>query len=356
MQSFHSLAIDDIRPETAESASFRFAVPAALRATFAFTPGQHLTLRATLNGEELRRSYSICSAAEDGELRIAIKRVSGGRFSNWALDTLRSGDRVDVMAPSGNFGPPASPGQARRYVAFAAGSGITPIVSIVSTVLAREPHAEVTLVYGNRHADAIMFKGRLDALAARHAGRMKLLHVLSGAPDATAAFPGRIDRPRLDALLTTAIDPRVIDHFLICGPGSMVDSLRDGLIAHGVGTAAIRVELFTTPVGEASPARTAPATSGATATVTVLRDGITRAFETALNGDNLIDAAEAAGIELPYSCKGGVCATCRCKLTAGQVEMAQNFALSQEELDGGFILACQAHPTSPQIALDFDTI
>ncbi|MBL8700062.1 MAG: 2Fe-2S iron-sulfur cluster binding domain-containing protein [Alphaproteobacteria bacterium] len=353
MSNFHALAIDEIRAETIDSASLRFAVPEALRADFAFTPGQHLTLRATIDGADVRRSYSICSALDDGELRIAIRRVAGGRFSNWALDTLKPGDRIDVMPPAGSFGPPPAPERACRYVAFAAGSGITPVLSIVASVLAREPRAEVTLVYGNRRRETTMFHAALEDLRRRHQPRMTLLHVLSGDADGMADMAGRIDRPRLDALLAAAVDARRVDHFLLCGPGTMVETLREGLLAHGVAAAAIRAELFTTAPADTQSAPAAAAT-GPVGRVVVLRDGARRDFVARLDGGNLVDAAEAAGIELPYSCKGGVCATCRCKVTAGRVEMLQNFALSDDEVAAGFILACQSHPITTEVTIDFD--
>lgn len=356
MTSFHRLTIADVRPETSDSASLGFLVPAPLRPAFAFTPGQYLTLRARVAGEDLRRTYSICSPPDDDELRVAIKRVAGGRFSNWALDTLRAGATIDVMPPQGSFGPPSAGSAGARYLGFAAGSGITPILSIVAHVLAREPRSRMTLVYGNRRAETAMFRATLEALGDRHADRFTLIHVLSDDARAAGALPGRVDRARLDALIAGTIDPRGVDHVLICGPGDMAATLREGLLAHGVAPAAIRVELFTAPPsnGRPDPVGTEATGYSGTATVTVIRDGARRSFAMPPSSGNLVDAAEAAGLELPYSCKGGVCATCRCKLMEGRVAMAENFALGEEEVEAGYILACQSRPTTAAITIDYD--
>ena len=356
MQHFHRLTVDEVRRETDECVSLRFAVPPTLAETFRFHPGQHLTLRMTLGGEEVRRSYSVCSALDEGELRVAVKRVAGGRFSSWANQALAAGDTLELLPPAGHFGPPLEPGRAKTWLAIAAGSGITPVISILASALAREPGSRALLFYGNRTHDSIMFREALEDLKNRHMARFSLFHVLSRERREIELLSGRIDRAKLVAAAGTLFHPAEIDHALLCGPAGLIDEARATLTELGVAPARISVELFAVPDSPAavSGASAAEAVAGASARVTVQRDGVRTTFDAPLAGAAILDAAARTGLELPFSCKGGVCATCRCKLVSGRVAMARNYALAPWEIEAGYILACQARPLTDAVTLDFD--
>lgn len=355
MNKFHSLAVAQVQRETRDAIAVTFTVPEALRAQFRYTQGQHLTLRADIDGEEVRRSYSICSAVQDDRLRIAIKRVPGGRFSGWANEHLAPGQQLDVMPPSGHFNLPLDPAQARHYVAFAAGSGITPILSIIKTTLLSEPRSRFTLFYGNRASGTVLFKEELEDLKDRFMERFNLCFILSREQQDIELFNGRIDAAKVEALLTQWIDPADIDAAFICGPHAMMEAVHSALRAHGIAPERIRRELFATSI----PAATTPrhdheAPGQHDCEVTVIQDGRVHSFSLEKNRDSLLDAALAQGVELPYSCKGGVCSTCRCKLVEGEVDMDVNFALEDYEVARGFILTCQSFPVSDRLVLDFD--
>jgi ring-1,2-phenylacetyl-CoA epoxidase subunit PaaE len=353
LTTFHRLTIAELRRETADCVSLRFAVPPHLAETFRFRPGQHVTLRRRISGEELRRSYSICSALDDSELRVAIKRVAHGRFSRWANESLRAGDGIDVMPPTGSFAPPIEPERTKTWIAFAAGSGITPILSIVRSVLERETHSRVLLVFGNRDTDSIIFREALEDLKNRHITRFSLFHVLSREEQEIPLLSGRIDRAKLDAFFGALINATDIDHALLCGPVPMIETLREGMRAHGVPDDRIAIEFFDTP--STAPSAVAPEKPReGTTQVTIIRDGVRTQFVMNDSGDAIIDAADRAGLELPFSCKGGVCATCRCKLVEGGASMLVNYALAPWEIEQGYILACQARPTTATLVLDFD--
>ena len=334
MSTFHSLRVRSLTPETRDAV---------------------LTLRATLNGEELRRSYSICSAPFESKLCIAIKRVQDGLFSTWANQELKPGHLVECMPPSGNFAVPIESAASRHHVAFAAGSGITPILSILKTVLEQEPQSSFTLVYGNRASSSVLFKEELANLKDRFLDRFNLIFILSREQQEIELFNGRIDGSKTEQLLRYWIDPEDIDVAYLCGPQSMTDEVSATLQAHGIAKANIRTELFGTTSTRTPRKATIAATAGEQdCKVTVIQDGRQRNFTMTRNKQNVLDAALGQGVELPYSCKAGVCSTCRCKMTTGEVDMDVNFALEDYEVARGFILTCQSYALTAELVLDFD--
>ena len=372
MHDFQSLEIAEVKRETPEAVSITFAIPDALRDAFRFKPGQHLPVRATIGGEEQRRTYSICSCPGDPRLRIAIKRVADGCFSNWANATLRAGSTLEVMPPAGRFVLAEGEGKPRHVVAFAAGAGITPIISMIQHALANEPATSFTLVYGNRTLESILFREELEDLKDRYLGRFTLLHVLSRNEESSAPLlEGRITGGKVTALAATLFKPAEVAHVFLCGPGSMIKEARDALLALGVPRAKIHHEFFA-PVGGAHRTQAAqevakapspqPSPQGeresasrsaqGTEAIVVL-DGIRHRFIVPPGG-HVVDAALAAGIRVPYSCKGGMCCTCRARLVEGQVEMTLNYSLEPWEIERGFILTCQAVPKSDRLVVDYD--
>jgi ring-1,2-phenylacetyl-CoA epoxidase subunit PaaE len=355
LSKFHRLAVAKVERETRDAVAITFAVPDALAEPFRFAAGQHLTLRADIGGQDVRRSYSICSGVQDGILRIAVKRNPGGVFSAWANETLKAGDTLDVMPPLGHFGVPLAPGSHRSYAGFAAGSGITPLLSIVKTTLAAEPLSRFTLFYGNRASGTVMFKEELAALKDTYLTRFNLVHVLSREAQDIELLHGRIDRTKTDALLTHWLDLDRVDAVFVCGPDGMMQAVAEALKARGYPDAKIRIERFATsiPRHEHRPAKTAE--PGHTeCEVTIVLDGATRTFTLEKGKESILEAGLKAGIEIPYSCKSGVCSTCRAKLTAGEVDMDVNFALEDYEVARGFVLTCQSHPVTDKIAVDYD--
>jgi ring-1,2-phenylacetyl-CoA epoxidase subunit PaaE len=355
MSKFHPLPIARIDRETRDAVAITFAVPEALREQFCYMQGQHLTLRAAIEGEDVRRSYSICSAVQDGQLRVAIKRAPGGVFSNWANERLKPGDTIEVMPPMGHFNVPLDEKACRHYVAFAAGSGITPILSIVKTTLACEPRAQFTLFYGNRASGSVMFREELAALKDSYLARFNLVHVLSREAQDIELLHGRIDGARAGALLDHWAPLADMDTVFLCGPDGMMQSIHEMLSARGYPEAKIKVERFASsiPKHEHRPALLPQGTATETE-VTVILDGATRTFTLDRTRDNILDAGLRQGIEMPYSCKGGVCSTCRCRLVEGEVDMDVNFALEDYEVARGFVLACQSYPATDHVTVDFD--
>ena len=354
--AFHDLEIADVRRETADCVSLALRVPPELAAAYRFAPGQYLTLKADIDGHEERRSYSICAAPHENELRVAVKRVEGGAFSTFATTKLEAGDRIAVGTPEGRFGPAIDTSAAHVHVLVAAGSGITPVISIAKAVLAGEPRSRVVLVYANRTIDSIVFHEEIEDLKNRHMTRLSLVHVLSRERQDTALLDGRIDAAKIEALARALFDPATADGFYLCGPFAMVETVKAALAGIGVPASRVHAELFLAPDAAARPAAAKPASTrreGA-ARVTVVRDGIRQVFEVPFDGPSILDAGTAAGLDLPFSCKGGVCSTCRCLKRAGEVEMAANYSLEPWELDKGFVLACQSRPVSTEIVLDFD--
>lgn len=361
---FRKLKIEDVRRETADCVSIAFRIPADLKEAFQYFQGQNITVRTDIGGVEVRRSYSICSSPLDDELRIAVKRVPGGQFSTFANDQLQPGQELEVLPPSGKFYTALNPENHKHYLAFAAGSGITPVISLIKTTLAIEPHSHFTLVYGNRHRPSIIFREQLEALKNRYMHRLALHHVLSREDLDIALYQGRIDAAKCSDLCTRVIDLPSTDEIYLCGPEEMIFAIKDWLEQKGVAKKKIHFELFhpidnTRSGGPARDRQQSPDTTAATAEkisqVTVRLDGTNHVFTLPFEGASILDAALYEGVDLPFACKGGVCCTCRARLTEGQVEMDLNYALEADELAAGFILTCQSHPRSPKVIVDYDS-
>ncbi len=352
---FHPLAIASIEPLTDDAVAITFDVPDDLRDAYAFTQGQHVTVRTELAGDSVRRNYSICAPVSSGALRIAVKRLPGGAFSEHALEQLRPGDVIDVMTPSGRFFTELDPENAKSYVCVAAGSGITPILSIVATTLEAEPQSRVTLVYANRTHASVMFLEEVEDLKDRYPDRFALFHVLSREQQEVELFSGRLDVPRMQRFLDSLVPPEDVDEWFLCGPYEMVASLRKQLISEGVVKRAIHAEVFhveSTPPARRTPVRTDGDASGAQVTITL--DGRRSTFTLAPEGPSVLEAALAVRPDAPFACKGGVCGTCRAKIVEGTVEMDTNWALEPDEVERGYALTCQSHPTSSKVVLDYD--
>ncbi len=354
---FHPLRVRKIEPDTQEAVVVSFEVPPELREVFGFTQGQYLTLRADIDGQDLRRSYSICAGVDDGELRVGVRKVRGGVFSNWINEHLKPGDEVKVMAPQGRFFVPIEPGASRHHVGMAGGSGITPILSIMKTVLAREPHSRFTLIYGNRQLRSTMFKEELEDLKNRYMSRLVLQHVFSDEHTDAPINSGVMNRDKLGEFLRTVVPAAQIDHVYVCGPFQMNDEAEAALLAAGVPEERIHIERFGVAlqpgtvgavVHEAKPG------DAETARIVIIRDGLSREVPFSKGQPSILDAASAAGLEVPYSCTSGVCGTCRAKLVEGEVRMERNFALDKKEVEQGFVLTCQAHPLTERVVLSFD--
>jgi len=353
---FHKLAVSDLRRESADAVSLTFAIPQALAGDYHFAPGQYLTLRTTMDGEEVRRSYSICSGPDDGELRIAVKKVDGGAFSSWAAGELKAGDELDVMTPTGRFGIAHAPNEARVYVGFAAGSGITPILSIVKGVLAREPNSRFFLFYGNRSTGGMLFREALEELKDRFMQRLSVFHVISGEEQDIPILHGRLDGEKVKVLLRSLVPAASVDHVFICGPAGMSDDIEATCREIGVADDRIHVERFVSEFGgKPRPKAAVPTTAPAKAIASLIIDGKRREVPVA-EGESILDAALRAGMDLPFACKGGMCSTCRAKLVEGDARMEVNYSLEPWETSAGFILTCQARPVSDRVVVDYDHI
>ncbi|WP_029005789.1 1,2-phenylacetyl-CoA epoxidase subunit PaaE [Azorhizobium doebereinerae] len=352
---FHRLTVRDVKRETPEAVSIAFDVPSDLSGDYAFAPGQYLTLRTTLEGEDVRRSYSICSGPDDGELRIAVKQVENGLFSTWVNTAMASGDALDVMTPTGRFGLGQAPGDGRLHVGVAAGSGITPILSIIRGVLQREPNSRFFLFYGNRTTGDILFREDLEELKDRFLGRLSIFHVLSKEEQDLAILNGHLDGEKVRLLLRAMVPAEAVDHVFICGPTGMIDDLEATLKDMGVPEAKVHVERFVSAHGGAPRPRSAPVAADAPPAhvASLIVDGKRRDVPVA-EGEAILDAALRAGLDLPFACKGGMCSTCRAKVVEGKAEMEVNYSLEPWETEAGFVLTCQARPTTARIVVDFD--
>jgi ring-1,2-phenylacetyl-CoA epoxidase subunit PaaE len=353
--ALHALRVNQVTPITDDSVAITLDVPEDLGELFAFRPGQHLALTRSEHGDAVRRSYSICSAVGE-PLRFAVKLLPDGAFSTWAHNELRVGDALHVMPPVGRFTIELDPAHRRHYAAIAAGSGITPIMSILTSALAAEPESRCTLIYGNRTTSSIMFLEELQDLKDRYGARLQLIHVLSREPQEVALAEGRIDRAKLTRLLATIVSAETVDEWFLCGPFGMIEAARTTLSDHGVTSAAIRRELFhgdqqTPPAASTRP--TDPAEGDGSA-VTLVLDGRRTQLIVPREGIAILDAALAKRPDAPYACKGGVCGTCRCRITEGEVRMDHAYALEQDEISAGIRLACQSHPVTDTVILDFD--
>lgn len=355
---FHELRVRAVQPDTTEAVVVSFEVPEALRPVFGFTQGQYLTLRKEIAGQDLRRSYSICAGVDDGELRVGVRKVRGGVFSNWINEELKPGDTLQVMAPQGRFFVPLEPQARRHHLGIAGGSGITPILSIMKTVLAREPASRFTLIYGNRKLRSTMFKEELDDLKDKYMSRLVVHHVFSDEHTESDIYMGMVNRAKIAEFLQALVPAASIDHAYVCGPFEMNDEAEAALLAGGVLEDRIHIERFgiaqqaTGQVGailhQAQPG------DAARARVTIIRDGLQREIAFSREQPSILDAASAAGLEVPFSCTSGVCGTCRAKLVEGQVRMERNFALDKKEVAAGYVLTCQAHPVTERVVLSFD--
>lgn len=349
--SFYRLKIANITKETADTVSITFDVPGSLTGEFQFESGQYLTLKETINGEELRRSYSICSAPFENKLAVAVKEIPNGTFSRYANNELKTGDEIEVMPPMGGFKVTTSASNAKNYIFYAAGSGITPVISMVKSILKDEPNSTVQLYFGNKTAEQTIFKSELDALTAAYSN-LQLTYILSQEETGSALTNGRIDTGKCESFFNANQSLNNIDGVYACGPEEMIMAVKDFYLGQGLDSKKIHFELFTTSV----PTENVAVESGAPiqSQVTVIIDDEEFEFELNSNGKNILQAAQDEDADVPFSCKGGVCCTCRAKVIEGTVRMDLNFALEEDEVANGFILTCQSHPTSEKVVVSFD--
>ena len=353
---FYKLRVRKVNQETSQCVSVSFEVPAELEQAFAYRQGQYLTLRTHINGQEVRRNYSLCSSPLDNEWKVAIKKVDGGLFSTWANTELKAGMELEVMPPIGKFFTPLEPQQQKNYLAIAAGSGITPVLSIISTTLRTEPGSRFTLIYGNRNKGSIIFKEELEALKDKFIDRFRLIHILSRERTDAEILHGRITGEKMETLAAQLIDLSKVDECFLCGPEQMILEARQSLLTAGLSKEKIHVELFTSSAShkpihrnDASESHKQPM-----AAITVKIDGIESSFALEYMGNSILDAALLQGADLPYACKGGVCCTCKAKLLEGKVDMDVVYGLEPDEIAAGYILTCQSHPRTPVVKVDYD--
>ncbi|HJP67708.1 MAG TPA: 2Fe-2S iron-sulfur cluster-binding protein [Sphingomicrobium sp.] len=352
---FHELRVAEIVPETAEASSIRFEIPANLREAFSFRAGQHLTLRATIQGEEIRRNYSLCTAPAETDWMVTVKRIGGGVFSNWVGDQLKAGDTLEVMVPHGSFTTEFDPANHRHLVGIAGGSGITPVMSLIKTLLREEPNSRFTLLYGNRDSSSVIFLEALAGLKDKYLGRVEIYHFLDAEKQDIELFNGMLDRARLEEAIEHLVpDSANVDDWFICGPGPMMDAAEGALLDRGVAKERIHIERFTAErlAGAVSREIAQLQTQAEGVTVLVTLDGRTRRVPFAAG--NILDSAREAGLAAPFACKAGVCATCRAKVTKGKVEMAARYGLTDEEVAEGYVLTCQSVPLGNGVAVDYD--
>lgn len=351
MTTFYRLNVAAIERETQDAVAITLRVPDKLKGLYRYTPGQHLTLKAQVNGEELRRCYSICSAPQEGLLQIGVKAVEQGRFSSFVTQSLKVGDALDVMVPQGRFGYQPQAERHGNYLAIAAGSGITPMLSIIKATLQLEPHSRFTLLYGNRSSRSVMFREALSDLKNRYPQRFQPLYLFSQESQDSPLLSGRIDAERLMALGDTLLDYRDYHHAFICGPQAMMDDAHRVLEQAGLPADRIHSERFNTSGRSVRPQHDASCDA---TRVEILLDGRRLNIDVTAQDDSILDAALRQGADLPYACKGGVCATCKCRLTSGEVEMGVNYSLEADQLAAGYVLSCQSWPKGDGVVLDFD--
>jgi ring-1,2-phenylacetyl-CoA epoxidase subunit PaaE len=354
--NFHSLEVAELIPETSDAKSIRFHLPEELREAFRFRPGQHLTLRAKIGGEDVRRNYSLCVAPEDGALKVTVKRIAGGLFSTWANEALKAGDRLEVMEPHGSFTWDFRVDAANHYVAFAGGSGITPVISLLKAAMIEEPQSRFTLFYGNRDSQSVIFLEELARLKNRYMDRLEIHHFLAEESEDIDLFNGMLDEGKCGEVLDTLIDPCGAAAFFICGPGPMMDAAEAALKARGVESGRIHIERFTADrPPEALQAQLEAASREAQGlTMLVTLDGRKRRVPFRAEAGNILDSARLAGLPAPFACKAGVCATCRARVVSGEVEMAARYGLTDEEIAAGYVLTCQSVPKGEGLEVDYD--
>ena len=352
---FHSLRVKKIIRETSDCVSVTFEIPLDLSTAFQYKEGQYITIKKTIDGHEVRRSYSICKAPHENSVTIAVKKVDGGLFSTYATEVLKENDLLDVMPPMGKFIARVNNDPQSHYLAIAAGSGITPVIAIIKHTLHTQPDSKVTLVYGNRSRHSIIFFEELEELKNRFMNRFNLIHILSREKTDAEIFHGKIDSQKLTAL-QAVIDYAKMKSVYLCGPESMIFNASDFLKSQGVQEENIHFELFTSSTGNASAKTNVEESNDASpkSHVTIRLDGRTFSFDLSMKGNSILDAALQQGADLPFACKGGVCCTCRAKLLEGKVHMDVNYALEKEEVEQGFILTCQSHPLTENVFVDFD--
>ena len=355
---FYPLKVKEVRPETVDCVSVALEVPEDLKEIFQFAPGQYLTFKRHVADAEVRRSYSICASPKDGELRVAIKKVEGGKFSGFANAELKAGEILDVMPPLGKFSPKVKDETKKEYLAIAAGSGITPIMSIMKTVLEDEPNSTFTLIYGNRSRNTVIFRELIEGLKNQYMQRLRIFHILSREYMDVPLFNGRIDAEKIEKFGKSLINLSQVKEAFICGPEDMILSVRQKLIDMGMPSAHVHIELFTSPDQPKKSHENWVAAhakdEGPVSKVSVTLDGATFEMDLAYNGESILDAALRHGADLPYACKGGVCSTCRAKVTTGAVDMEVNYALEPDEIEKGYVLTCQSHPKTEKVTVDFD--
>lgn len=352
-REFHPLRVADVRRETADTVSVLLDVPLDLAATFRFAPGQFLTFRVPgHDGQAVTRSYSICSGLDDGELRVIVKRLPGGVFGERAFTSLRPGEVLEALAPQGRFTVPIDAGHSNSYLGLAAGSGISPVMSLIRTLLAREPASSFTLVYGNRGTAATIFREALAGLKDRYLQRFRVIYLFSQEQQGIELFNGRLTDAKLRDLDKQLLDVAGYDEVFVCGPEPMTITLRETVIDLGVDAAHVHLELYGS---HGTPAPRPPSEAIGDVALTVTLGGVTSSV-TGSKADSILDSAAAAGLDVPFSCTGGVCATCRARVVDGDVEMAVNYALQPWELEAGFTLTCQARPTTDAVTIDYDAI
>jgi ring-1,2-phenylacetyl-CoA epoxidase subunit PaaE len=353
---FHKLKIAQVRRETSDAVSIRFEIPDHLKQAFAFKAGQHLTLRAELDGEDVRRNYSVCAAPSENELRIAIKQMTPGKFSAWANANLREGNEIEVLPPMGRFVLPEDTQENGYYVGLAGGSGITPVISILKTVLDTQLTARFVLLYGNRNTASAMFLEKLAGLKNRYMDRLEVYHFLEDEAEEIELFNGRLDREKCDAVFDSLIDVQSADAFFICGPGPMMDAAEAALLARGVPPEKILIERFTSSAlsAEQLAVREALQQKAAGTELVITLDGRRTRIAFDPTKGSILDCLQAAGMPAPYACKGGVCTTCRAKILEGQVTMTKNYGLTEQEVADGYVLTCQSVPASEHVVLSYD--
>lgn len=354
--TFYPLQVKKITRQTRNAVAIELDIPASLQSIFAYQPGQYLTIRKKIEGEETRRTYSLCSSPLDNKWTIAVKKVPGGLFSTWANEQLQEGDTLDIMPPNGKFSPSLNDENKKHYAAFAAGSGITPVISIIATTLATEPNSSFTLVYGNQSRSSIIFKEALEALKNKYINRLSIYHILSREKTDADINYGRIDAAKCEQIFAKLLDINSVDEFFLCGPQEMSACVHDALVQRGIDSTKIRQELFTVTqkTGKRKEQQITATQDSPKSRITVRIDGMETSFDLAYDSDPIMDAALHEGMELPYACKGGMCCTCKAKLVEGEVEMEVHYGLEHDEIAAGFILTCQSHPKTPVVVVDFD--
>lgn len=351
---FHALKIADVRQEISDAVSIAFEVPQDLRDAYFYAPGQYLTLRTEINGVDIRRSYSICSAPHEIELRVAIKRVKDGIFSNYANEKLQIGQFIDVMTPMGQFTTTIDVHHKKNYVFFAGGSGITPIISLIKTILMEEPKSTVTLIYGNRKINSIIFKEEIDFLKNLYLTHFNVVHILSDEYLGNDMQFGRVDKAKTDELNDFFLKQEQIDEAFICGPEPMILAVQERLLEYGIPEKHVHVELFAAQSPAKPLAKSITNDPKIEANVRIIMDGIEMDLNIDSDGESVLDAAYKAGMDVPFACKGGVCCTCKAKVLEGSVKMDVNYALEPDEVEQGYILTCQSHPTADKVVISFD--